>query len=76
MAAEEAQAVEREQCQARPVVVRHGWREDVLCASAARTTIHYHGREMPVCWMHRRMWERWGPNAPRNAAEQWGWPGV
>jgi hypothetical protein len=38
----------------------------------AKTTIRFHGREMPVCWMHRTMWERWGRNAAANAERYWG----
>ena len=46
-------------CQARPAAARIGYREDMLCASVAKTTIRFHGHSMPVCWIHRRMYERW-----------------
>jgi hypothetical protein len=67
MAADEAVDQPREMCQARPAAVRHGWREDPLCASRANTTVRFHGREVPVCRMHSAMYERWGENAEANA---------
>ncbi len=72
--AAEARDAARGQCQARPAVARHGWREDTACANVAKTSIRFHGREVPVCWVHRRMWERWGENAEANAARYWYWP--
>jgi hypothetical protein len=73
MAAGEATAAPQKMCQARPKAARHGWREDSLCASSASTTVRFHGRDVPVCWMHRTMWERWGENAVANAERYWGW---
>jgi hypothetical protein len=73
MAADEAVDQPRERCQARPAVARHGWREDSLCASLASTTLRFRGRDMPVCGMHRAVYERWGANADANAASFWGW---
>ena len=65
---------QRQGCQARPVVTRRGWREDVLCASAANTAVSFHGVDVPVCRIHERAYARWGVDAEGNAALYWGWP--
>jgi hypothetical protein len=61
-------------CQARPAAARHGWREDVLCASSANTSVSFHGVRVPVCRMHEAAFARWGLEAERKAAELWAWP--
>ena len=60
-------------CQARPAVARFGFREDALCASAANTVVRFRTREMPVCGMHRAMYERWGDLAEQHAESAWMW---
>ena len=60
-------------CQARPAAARHGWREDVLCASNANTTVCFHGVHMPVCRMHEAAFARWGSEAEAKAASLWAW---
>jgi hypothetical protein len=61
------------QCLAIPGAARHGWREDALCASLAKTEVDFHGRTMPVCRMHEATYLRWGETAEQNAAELWDW---
>lgn len=41
--------------------------------SVEKTSIRFHGREVPICWIHRRMWERCGENAEANAELYWHW---
>jgi hypothetical protein len=60
-------------CQARPAASRHGWREDVLCASQANTSVEFHGVAMPVCKIHEKTYARWGDAAEQQAEEAWGW---
>jgi hypothetical protein len=60
-------------CQARPRAARPGYREDMLCASSACTTIEYRGVAMPVCRIHEAKYQRWGAQAEENAESQWGW---
>jgi hypothetical protein len=60
-------------CQARPASTRFGWREDVLCASRASTTVTWRGQEIPVCRMHEAAYARWGDDGERLAEERWGW---
>jgi hypothetical protein len=60
-------------CQGRPVAARLGDREDMLCASMAKTTVTFHGRQVPVCWMHRKTWDRWAGDAEANAEQVWKW---
>ncbi len=60
-------------CQARPAAARHGWREDVLCASLANTFVCFHGVRMPVCRMHEAAFGRWGGEAEAKAATLWAW---
>ncbi len=67
-------APEREQCQAQPAAARRGFREDVLCASLANTTVQFHGRDVAVCRMHEATYARWGDEAEAKAAELWEWP--
>jgi hypothetical protein len=63
-------------CQATPAAARRGFREDVLCASLANTTVPYQDGEMAVCRMHEATYTRWGENAEANASELWKWPAV
>jgi hypothetical protein len=65
---------DRVQCQARPAAARRGFREDVLCASLANTTVRFHGRDVPVCRMHEATYGRWGADAEQKANELWEWP--
>jgi hypothetical protein len=65
---------DREQCQARPAAARRGFREDVLCASLANTTVRFHGRDVAVCRMHEATYGRWGSEAEAKASELWEWP--
>jgi len=64
---------EPERCQARPAAARRGFREDVLCASNANTSVCFHGMHMPVCRMHEAAFARWGSEAEAKAAELWDW---
>jgi hypothetical protein len=59
---------------ARPAAVRHGWREDALCASVANTSVRFDGRDVPVCHMQRAMYARWGERAEANAKVAWTGP--
>jgi hypothetical protein len=61
-------------CQARPIAARIGFREDMLCASMAKTTVIFRGAEVPVCRMHEKAYARWGVDAEGKAASLWGWP--
>jgi hypothetical protein len=65
---------ELERCQARPAAARRGFREDVLCASYANTTVEFRDQLVPVCRMHEATYKRWGKDAECNAAELWEWP--
>jgi hypothetical protein len=60
-------------CQAIPSAARRGWREDLLCASRAKTVVEFAGREVPVCRMHEATYLRWGSDAEEKAIELWGW---
>ena len=60
-------------CQARPRAARPGYREDMLCASLANTTICFHDAEIPVCRMHEATYRRWADAAEANASALWGW---
>jgi hypothetical protein len=60
-------------CQARPAAARRGWREDVLCASHANTSVDFHGVAMPVCGMHEKAYAHWGSDAEQHAEALWGW---
>jgi hypothetical protein len=60
-------------CQARPRAARPGYREDMLCASSASTTVPFHGIEMPVCRIHDASYTRWGDEAEAHASLHWGW---
>jgi hypothetical protein len=62
-------------CQAHPVATRHGWREDLLCASAANAVVLFRGAEVAVCRIHQKAYARWGVDAEGNATLYWGWPG-
>jgi hypothetical protein len=70
---DKALAAARERCQARPAATLHGWRDDVLCASMASTSVRFRGRDVPVCHMHERVYARWGVDAEANAERLWGW---
>jgi hypothetical protein len=61
-------------CQAQPIVARRGWREDLLCASAANSIVLFRGAQVSVCRMHEKAYVRWGVGAEENAALFWGWP--
>jgi hypothetical protein len=65
---------ELERCQARPAAARRGFREDVLCASHANTTVEFRDQLVAVCRMHEATYKRWGKDAECNAAELWEWP--
>jgi hypothetical protein len=65
---------ELERCQARPAAARRGFREDVLCASYANTTVEFRDQLVAVCRMHEATYKRWGTHAECNAAELWEWP--
>lgn len=65
-----------EVCGARPLAAQRGFREDMLCASRATTSVLFRGRVMPVCRMHEAMYRRWASNAETNAALAWGWGDV
>ncbi len=71
----EREAVESSgvRCQARPAAARHGWREDVLCASQANTSVCFRGVDMPVCRMHEAAFARWGGEAEAKATSLWAW---
>jgi hypothetical protein len=71
---EETEKPEAERCQARPAAARRGFREDVLCASHANTTVEFHNQLIAVCRMHEATYKRWGKHAEENAAELWEWP--
>jgi hypothetical protein len=60
-------------CQARPRAARPGYREDMLCASAACTVVVFHGGNVPVCRIHEAKYDRWGERAEQHAAAEWGW---
>lgn len=62
-----------ERCQARPAATLRGFREDVLCASMAGTSVRFRNRDIPVCHMHERVYARWGSHADANAERLWGW---
>jgi hypothetical protein len=72
--ADETEKPEAERCQARPAAARRGFREDVLCASHANTTVEFHNQLIAVCRMHEATYKRWGKHAEENAAELWEWP--
>ncbi len=61
-------------CQAQPIAARRGWREDLLCASAANSIVLFRGAQVSVCRMHEKAYVRWGVDAEGNAALFWGWP--
>jgi hypothetical protein len=61
-------------CRAVPAASRRGFREDQLCASTANTRVRFHGREVPVCRIHEKAYQRWADRAESNAALIWGWP--
>jgi hypothetical protein len=67
--------VSQTRCQAQPAVTRRGWRDDVLCASNANTTVSFRGADVAVCRIHEKAYARWGVDAEGNAALLWGWPG-
>jgi hypothetical protein len=67
------EAHELERCQARPAAARRGFREDVLCASNANTTVQFRDQPVAVCRMHEATYKRWGDAAEENAAELWEW---
>jgi hypothetical protein len=73
LAFNKALAARRERCQARPAAALRGFREDALCASMASTSVRFHGRDVPVCYMHERVYARWGIDAQTNAEQRWGW---
>jgi hypothetical protein len=75
MAVDETAHAPRMGCQARPIITRRGWRDDVLCASSANTTVAFHGGELPVCRIHKKAYGRWGDDAEGNAELLWGWIG-
>jgi hypothetical protein len=60
-------------CQARPRAARPEYREDMLCASIANTSVSFHGQDVPVCRMHEASYVRWADDAEPNAAVRWGW---
>jgi hypothetical protein len=60
-------------CQARPRAARPGYREDMLCASTACTSVAFHERQVPVCRIHEAKYARWGGEAETHAAAEWGW---
>jgi hypothetical protein len=62
------------QCQAQPAATRHGWREDLLCASAANSIVLFRGAEVAVCRIHLKAYAKWGLDAEGNATLYWGWP--
>jgi hypothetical protein len=73
LAVDKALDAARERCQARPAAARRGFREDVLCASMASTSVRFRGREVAVCGMHERVYARWGSDAEASAELLWGW---
>jgi hypothetical protein len=75
MAVTEREAVEATgtRCQARPAAARHGWRDDLLCASYASTSVRFHGEAVSVCAIHESAYRRWGDQAELKAVELWGW---
>lgn len=60
-------------CQGRPRAARPGYREDMLCASSACTSLIHRGRAVPVCRIHEATYLRWGADAEQNAESRWGW---
>jgi hypothetical protein len=60
-------------CQARPRAARPGYREDMLCASLANTSVCFHDVDVPVCRMHEATYRRWADAAEGNATALWGW---
>ena len=60
-------------CQARPRAARPGYREDMLCASTACTTVAFFGSEIPVCRIHEAKYARWGDDAEEQAVLHWDW---
>lgn len=62
-----------ESCQAIPNAARRGWRTDVLCASAANSEVVFCGRQVAVCRIHQRTYDRWGAAAEQQAIEFWEW---
>jgi hypothetical protein len=73
MTEREAVTASGARCQARPAAARHGWREDVLCASNANTSVSFRGVHVPVCRMHEAAFARWGSEAEAKAASLWAW---
>jgi hypothetical protein len=63
-------------CRAIPSAARRGWREDLLCASLAKTEVEFAGRRVPVCRMHEATYVRWGAEAEQHAVDLWGWTRV
>jgi hypothetical protein len=63
----------RERRQARPAAALLGFRADVLCASMASISVRFHGRNVPVCYMHEQVYLHWGDDAEANAEQCWGW---
>ena len=64
---------ESTRCQARPAAARPGYREDMLCASTAKTTVTYRGVQVPVCRIHSATYAAWGEDADEHAEQRWAW---
>jgi hypothetical protein len=60
-------------CQARPAAARPAYREDMLCASLANSSVTFGGADIPVCRMHEATYVRWGDDAEANARARWAW---
>ena len=61
-------------CQAQPLAARRGFRDDVLCASIANSSVDFRGRPVAVCRIHLKMYVGWGTAAEQHAARLWAWP--
>jgi hypothetical protein len=65
---------DRARCQARPLSARRGYRDDLLCASIARSSVDFLGGAVPVCGIHLKSYVRWGVGAEAEATRLWAWP--
>jgi hypothetical protein len=60
-------------CQARPKAARPGFRDDMLCANAGNSVVHFEALDVPVCKLHEATFTRWGLDADDLARTRWGW---
>jgi hypothetical protein len=69
--------VENAMCEAIPAASRHGWREDVGCASRSNVAVTVGDSLHYVCRMHETALERararGGADAVAELVRKWGW---